>query len=84
MTANLEALLPGAVVLFDTDDKWAQQPLRGKRGVVVHRYDAALGVGTDVVVCIGPCAKPTHDLDCHAAVAFSADELLLVPAEAAS
>lgn len=87
MTAHLEQLLPGTPVLLDTDDHWAHRPLRGQRGVVVHRYDPAIGsaMGADVVVCIGPCGRPEHDLDCHSAVAFKNDELLVAtPAEQAS
>lgn len=72
------ALLPGTPVLLDTDDKWANRPLRGQRGVIVHRYEPAIGsaMGADVVVCVGPCGKAAHTVDCHTAVAFKQDEVI--------
>jgi hypothetical protein len=84
MTSNVEALLPGTEVLFDTDTAWASQPLRGRRGVVVRRIDAAIGDSTEWVVCVGPCDRSRHDDSCFSAIAFRSDELLLVPDEAAS
>lgn len=80
MTANLEQLLPGAPVLLDTGGMWAGRILRGQRGVVVHRFTAGIGDGAEVAVCIGPCDRSAHTIDCHSAVAFQADELLLIPA----
>lgn len=74
MTANVEALLPGALVLIDTVP--ADRP---RRAVVVRQVKAAMGDGLTVEVCVGPCYRGLHSTDCPT-VGFSPDDLLLVPA----
>lgn len=83
MTGRLADVLVGAPVLIDTSGMWAGRVLRGQRGVVVHRYDPGIGqaLDADLVVCIGPCGRPRHTVDCHTAVAFKRDELIAVPAD---
>jgi hypothetical protein len=80
VTGNVAALLPGALVLLDTDRLAADRP---RRGVVVRQVHAALGDGVTVEVCVGPCFRPEHSTDCPV-IGFAPDDLLLVPAEAAS
>lgn len=75
MTANLEQLLPGALVLLDTPGQ-----LRGSRASVLRQVHAPMGDGVTVEVCVGPCAREQHSTDCPA-VGFHPDELLLVPAD---
>lgn len=78
MTANTAGLLPGALVLLESDRISADRP---RRGVVVRQVHAALGDGLTVEVCVGPCFRQTHSTDCPT-VGFSPDDLLLVPAQA--
>jgi hypothetical protein len=69
--------LPGALVLLDVDG-----PRRGSRAVVLRLVHAPLGASVTVEVCVGPCARDVHSVDCCSAISLSPDELLLVPAAA--
>lgn len=73
MTANVEALLPGASVLLDVDGN------RGSRGIVIRQVHAPLGNGVTIEVCPGPCARLVHSTDCAGVVSLHSDELLLIP-----
>lgn len=70
-------ILPGALVLLDVDG-----PRRGSRAVVLRMVHAPVGDGVTVEVCVGPCARAEHSVDCCSAIALHPDELLLIPAQA--